>query len=150
MNSHSVHVFCRPSDSTRYLAPACSGAQHAVAMELLLCPSLSADLPAGCKVAVDNPVVRNGVLLLMGNVSVLGGGVTLLEEARQRLIAHWNQPLGHNLLTARVRDLVSSLERSHVWFERGGCITSAGEGGGTWLQTLQRASQMLGHAWWQT
>ena len=76
-------------------------------MELHPCGGLSTDLTAGCKVLLIDPVVHKGILMLMGaSVRVLGGGVDRLESARQRLLAHWNQPLGCSLLSVQVRPVV--------------------------------------------
>lgn len=73
------------------------------AMELHPCGALSTDLTAGCKVLLTDAVVHGGVLMLMGaSVRVLGGGVDRLESARQRLLVHWNQPLGSSLLSVQV------------------------------------------------
>ena len=76
-------------------------------MELHPCGALRTDLTAGCKVLLTDPVVHKGILMLMGaSVRVLGGGVDRLESARQRLLAHWNQPLGCSLLSVQVRAFV--------------------------------------------
>lgn len=53
--------------------------------------------------AVTDPVVHAGLIMLMGaSIRVLGGGVDRLEAARQRLLEHWNQPLGCSLLSVQV------------------------------------------------
>ena len=72
-------------------------------MELTTIACLSVDLTAGAKLALTNPVLHRGtVLLTAGTVELLGGGVPRLEAARQRLLTHWNQPLGCSLLTVQV------------------------------------------------
>lgn len=79
-------------------------------MELHPCGALRTDLTAGCKVLLTDPVVHKGILMLMGaSIRVLGGGVDRLESARQRLLAHWNQPLGCSLLSVQVHPSVQPL-----------------------------------------
>jgi hypothetical protein len=52
-------------------------------------------VPLLAQVVVKGPLVRRGLLLLQPDcVEVLGGGVALLEGARQRALACWNQPAG--------------------------------------------------------
>eukprot|EP00892_Ulva_mutabilis_P005200 jgi/Ulvmu1/3051/UM015_0091.1 len=80
------------------------GKQTAWAIELSPCAALNCNLAAGCKVILTNPVVHRGYFMLMGSaVQVLGGSVQRLEAARQRLLEHWNKPLGCNLLSVQAR-----------------------------------------------
>lgn len=65
---------------------------------------LHSGLKAGCKVLISNPVFHRGTLLLLSaSVELLGGEVASLEAARQRLVAHWNIPVGASLLAVQVR-----------------------------------------------
>jgi hypothetical protein len=69
--------------------------QQISAMEYRPTPALHSAMPAGAKVAVHDAAVRRGMLLLTPqNCSVLGGQVAALEQARQRMVAHWSQPAG--------------------------------------------------------
>lgn len=52
---------------------------------------------------LKNPVVHRGYFMLMtGSIQCLGGCVQRLEGARQRLLTHWNKPLGCSLLSVQV------------------------------------------------
>lgn len=87
-----------------------AGAQTFWAVELHTIAPLTTNLAAGTKVRLTNPVVRRGtVLLMVGCLEVLGGRVQLLEDARQRLRTHWNQPVGCSLLTVQVRQLCANV-----------------------------------------
>jgi hypothetical protein len=69
--------------------------QQVAALEYRPTPALHSAMPAGAKVAVHDAAVRRGMLLLTPqNCTVLGGQVAALEEARQRMVAHWGQPAG--------------------------------------------------------
>ncbi|EFN57844.1 hypothetical protein CHLNCDRAFT_51164 [Chlorella variabilis] len=69
------------------------GVQHVAAMEYRPTPALHSAMPAGTKLVVQGAAVRRGILLLTPQTcAVLGGRVARLEEARQRMVAHWTQP----------------------------------------------------------
>lgn len=90
-----------------------AGKMTAWAVELHHCGALNTDLTAGSKVVLTNPVVHRGMLMLMGpSIRVLGGGVDRLEAARQRLLEHWNKPLGCSLLSVQVPARASSEQQA--------------------------------------
>lgn len=70
------------------------GKQRIVGYEYRPCESLHVLAPAGMKVAVtDAEVGADGMLYLRPeNVTVLGGSVPRLEEARRRVVARWSEP----------------------------------------------------------
>jgi len=70
------------------------GVQRVAALEYRPLPALSADTPAGLKVAVTDALIRRGVLLLRSeNLVLLGGKVERLERARVALQQHCGRPL---------------------------------------------------------
>ncbi|GAB4816827.1 hypothetical protein N2152v2_003873 [Parachlorella kessleri] len=69
------------------------GVQQVAGLEYQFIPRLAPFMPAGTKVLVYEPTIRRGVLLLTpANLVVLGGRVERLEQARQKMVEHWNQP----------------------------------------------------------
>lgn len=72
-----------------------AGCQQVVAMEYRPTPALHSAMPAGSKIVVHGAAIRRGILLLTPQCcAVLGGQVPQLEQARQRMVAHWSQPAG--------------------------------------------------------
>ena len=70
------------------------GKRRIVGYEYRPCDSLHVLAPAGMKVAVtDAEVGADGMLYLRPeNVTVLGGSVRRLEEARRRVVTKWSEP----------------------------------------------------------
>ena len=70
------------------------GKQRIVGYEYRPCDALHVLAPAGIKVAVTDPEVgADGMLYLRPeNLTVLGGSVARLEEARRRVVARWSEP----------------------------------------------------------
>lgn len=70
------------------------GKQRVVGYEYRPCDSLHVLAPAGMKVAVtDAEVGADGFLYLRPeNVTVLGGSVPRLEDARRRVVTKWSEP----------------------------------------------------------
>lgn len=82
-------------ESALFPPAAATGVQQVAAVEYRPTPALHSTMPAGAKVAVTGAAVRRGLLLLTPQtVCVLGGQVARLEEARQRMVTHWTQPMG--------------------------------------------------------
>ena len=70
------------------------GKRRIVGYEYRPCDALHVLAPAGIKVAVTDPEVgEDGMLYLRPeNLTVLGGSVARLEEARRRVVARWSEP----------------------------------------------------------
>ena len=80
------------------------------ALEYCPTPALHSAMPAGAKLVVHDAAVRRGMLLLTPqNCMVLGGQVAALEEARQRMVAHWSQPAGGRQGTGASTELTTPL-----------------------------------------
>ena len=72
-----------------------------MAVENRALEGLSGDTPAGCKLVLTHPHIRQGMLLLTpACCRILGGCVTRLEKARQAVRERWNEPPGSAVLQA--------------------------------------------------
>jgi hypothetical protein len=88
-------ALCHAESSTVLSKYPPAGCQQVAAMEYRPTPALHSAMPAGTKLVVHGAAVRCGILLLTPQCcAVLGGQVPQLEQARQRMVAHWSQPAG--------------------------------------------------------
>ena len=87
------------------------GVRRCVAVEHRAIEGLSGDTPAGCKLVLTHPHIRQGMLMLTSACCViLGGCVTRLEKARLAVRERWNEPPGSAVLqAARARSTNGSL-----------------------------------------
>ena len=102
-----THRALAPSYTSSRGATACfklslsDGVRRVVGFEYRPLPELSWDTTAGTKVALTNPYVRRGALLLTPQtLTLLGGGVARLEGARRAAVERWNAPPGSAALEA--------------------------------------------------
>jgi hypothetical protein len=71
------------------------GVSHVVAVEDKPIPDLHTLGPAGIKLLIWNAPIRDGIIFLSPhNCYVLGGKVDYLEQARERAVKAWAQPVG--------------------------------------------------------
>ncbi|BDA43617.1 probable recQ-mediated genome instability protein 1 at N-terminal half [Coccomyxa sp. Obi] len=69
------------------------GRQRAFAFEQQPISTLHTLCPAGLKVAITDAPIKRGMLVLKPeNITVLGGEVERLEQARRRMVERWRQP----------------------------------------------------------
>jgi hypothetical protein len=72
-----------------------------VAVEQRAVEGLSGDTPAGCKLVLTHPHIRQGMLMLTPACCIiLGGCVARLEKARLAVRERWNEPPGSAVLQA--------------------------------------------------